>query len=213
MRNLTLSILAFTTCAVSAATSFTASFSNFDTTSSSTIATSTLILDNGSQIAIGSGSVAVGYFDLSDINSASDSEIVSSFVSFGTSSRFTNGLAIDGFFDFNRQATVDSAGTNNAFINKTIGILIGNAVDFTSSTRFAAVEFDGIFFADDNTPNSGASGSINDGNSTIHVGTDSGAFDTGAFTSDSITLVTVPEPSSTALLGLGSLALLLRRRR
>ncbi len=40
------------------------------------------------------------------------------------------------------------------------------------------------------------------------VGSESGTYDV-----DSLTLTQVPEPSSTALLGLGGLALILRRRK
>lgn len=178
------------------------------------------IIDNsGNFIALTQGSIGVGYFSsfvVGDFSSATRSALLSDFQQFDSSKPFANGDGAVGFFNATYDASIPFEGTS-PFEGQTLFTVIGNESSLGSSTEFGVFRHDGQLFAEeDGAGNGGVSGSVRSGEGTLLLGSDAGikshplGATVGTF---QLAPVTIPEPSSTALLGLGSVALLLRRRR
>jgi len=178
--------------------------------------TTSAVVDNtGAAIAVGTGYVGVGSFGaLTDIEIqalGNSTDIDSSFSSVGS----TDFNVLDGLWD----ANIEKAGDTSGDVGTAIFTVLGNGADISSSTQFliyrhSSVNGTGNF---NETPNANGDALIAEGagsTGSIVVGAH-GNFqhDFGAGSFDAYNLVVVPEPSSTALLGLGGVALFLRRRR
>ena len=180
-----------------------------------------VISDNtGSTIAANTGFVAIGTFNSSNAAIASLSTpaaLDSAFKQFGASTTM-------GSFggSFSAQATQDPDTLFdgvNAFTGSSVYIVVGNSSTLALSTEFLVWD-SGVLFA--NTDPSGSPDEVilDVGSGSLVIGLDNKhTFDLsivagGSATQAAFTAVElVPEPSSTALLGLGGVALLLRRRR
>ncbi|MBK1831458.1 PEP-CTERM sorting domain-containing protein [Verrucomicrobiaceae bacterium R5-34] len=179
--------------------------------------TTSAIVDNtGNVLASGSGFVGVGTFgDLTDeqIQAFSSASLIDSSFNLLGSTDMNVG---DGLWS----EPVNEIGDTSAFLGESIFTVIGNGDSIADSDQFfiyrhSTVNGTGTFNQDPNTngdavvaDGASASGSI------VLGGNGDFQFDFGAGSTDAFNLVTlVPEPSSTALLGLGGLALLIRRRR
>lgn len=178
--------------------------------------TTSAIVDNtGNVIPQDTGIVAIGTFgDLTDVEIqalSNGSSIESSFAAVG----FTDMNLGDGLWE----DIINNPNDTSAFVGQSIFTVVGNGSTLASSDQFliyrhSSVNGTGDFNQDPNTNGDAfvAEGGASTGSLVVGGhGTfehDFGAGDVAAFN-----LVPVPEPSSTALLGLGGLALILRRRR
>lgn len=176
------------------------------------------ILDSSETLLLETtGSVAFGTFssDLAVTGATSAATLLDAdWTEFGSSETLFDPSSVingDGFFE--------SQGTSfdTAFNNTSIYLVAGNATSLNSATEFFVYKFGTNFTNVENVFNATLtlgldSGSILQGNVGPSIigggfdGTPEPTFQTASFSA-------VPEPSSTALLGLGSVALLLRRRR
>ncbi|MGB0992066.1 MAG: PEP-CTERM sorting domain-containing protein [Akkermansiaceae bacterium] len=178
--------------------------------------TTSAIVDNtGTVLTNGSGFVAVGSFDGLD-----DSQIQAAFAGGNLDSAFTELAATtinlgDGLWDF----AANAAGDTSAFTAKSMFTVVANGNTLASSDQFFVYRHSSV----NGTGNFNEAPSNNDdavtaiglrGTGSIVIGGhDNFQFDFGAGNQSAFNLVAVPEPSSTALLGLGGLAFVLRRRR
>jgi len=180
-------------------------------------ATTSAIVDNaGNVISNGEGIIAVGTFGAlsdSDIQNLGSASAISSSFDIVGSTAFNSG---DGLWD----ASITNSGDTSSFVGQSIFTVIGDGDTVADSTQFfiyrhSTVNGTGNFVEN---PNSNADASVADdaaATGSIVIG-GNGDFqhdftNTGA--TDAFNLVAVPEPSSTTLLGLGGLALIMRRRR
>jgi len=162
----------------------------------------------GVNIVDNTGVVAIGTYGPSDPAigaSFTKSQITTGFTQLGQNTLdSTSDLA--GYFKFNLTVNIE-----NSFNTLPVFLVIGNGNDLASSTEFlvwkATSNPDGNTFVEDNP--FGGPGTIQLNNATGSLF--AGEFDSTVFKLEAAVLV--PEPSSTALLGLGGIALLLRRRR
>jgi len=174
------------------------------------------IVDNaGNAIPLTTGIVAVGSFGTltdEDIRALGSASAISSSFSLVVSTDF-NVLA--GLWD----ANPTKAGDTSADAGRAIFTVIGNEATVADSTQFliyrhSAANGSGNF---NETPNANTDAFVGNGaNATGNLvvgGFDNFQHDFGAGEFAAFNLVAVPEPSSTALLGLGGLALIIRRRR
>jgi hypothetical protein len=179
-----------------------------------------IITDNtGSAIAVGGGFVSLGYFSIDDAvvtagaNAAGMVSTLGSFQSIVSGSFEDEGMYFKSF-DYGK-------GGLDAQNNKTLYSVMGNGADIGSSDQFVLYKHDDVINADGAAPGVDDNAmNVNDGS--LLFGTVGGAKTVNATnllansnytSSSSFAMELVPEPSSTALLGLGGVALLLRRRR
>ena len=196
--------------------STTISVSNLDTADTFDRA----IVDNsGSIIAVGGGVVSVGFFEtlstVGDFGSATRTTLLDDFEQFGssTSTGFQNSFNAEGFFSASFTDTI--ADVDSVFVDETLFTLIGNGDTLASSSEFLVFRHDGEILQPEVAGIGGNSGLVRPGDGTLLLGQDNGVIDVlgmqvGSF---STAIVSVPEPSSSVLLGLGGLAFVLRRRR
>lgn len=169
-------------------------------------------------IADGTGFVATGFFTLPDAtlqmaasSPATFAQVAADFAQFGASTKFGGASAfnISGLYIAEPQETITSA--IDPRVGRTLYTIIGNGETFGGSTEIAIVKHttsvaEGpTFTTNANVATDGASVLV--GNAGI------GQVDVGAGPVSALGLVAVvPEPSS-ALLGVLSLAIMLRRKR
>tara|TARA_B110000908_G_scaffold73885_1_gene89027 strand:+ start:2045 stop:2653 length:609 start_codon:yes stop_codon:yes gene_type:complete len=182
------------------------------------------VVDNtGTAIVSGTGIVASGYFNtFSDAAVASAtlsdvSSLIADFVILG-SDNFT-GFDPDGLYNFSADPTAPSA--TPSLVGKNLYTFYGNNTTLESSLQVGL--YQSLSVIDDGGINPEAykvnlpdGGNAIFGSEATHAKVQIDATSLGessTFMTDSFTLVSVPEPSSTALLGLGAFGLLLRRRR
>jgi len=188
------------------------------------------ILSNNVPLVQGEGSIAVGLFD-STASLVTRNDILSAFTQFGTTGAFNPEDLSFGSFDggfFSLDITGPTIDTNSPFLNQIATFVIGDSSTLESSSSFA------IFTSEDTfqpppTDFLGSTTIAIDSNDTsrlilgeIVTFTPSPA-NTAALIDIGISpvptqginleLVPIPEPSSSVLIGLGSLALLSRRKR
>jgi hypothetical protein len=163
------------------------------------------------------GVIAIGSFSISDLTIQNATEVgtlVAGFTEFGTTNTFGAGFSIAGTYEFETSQNSDDAPFN---AGGSVYTFIGNGATLSGSTEILIFKHDFSFAPETWTPANPAK--LNGvplatellvgefGNFSIDIGLASGA-------APAFNLVTlVPEPSSITLLGLGSVALLLRRRR
>lgn len=178
------------------------------------------ITDNvGNAISAGSGFIALGYFSITDGQVDSGLGVSSFSTTLGSFQSITTGNFNDEGLYF---LTNDyGKGGLDAQSGRTLYTLIGNESDVNSSDQFILYRHDDVIDADGATASDDSNDmTLNDGS--LLFGTVGGAktidatnliADDNYTVSSSFAMTVVPEPSSTALLGLGGLALVLRRRR
>ena len=177
--------------------------------------TTAAITDNtGTALANGSGHVGVGSFlGLTDsqvqaLSSGSDIEAAFTLVD---STSINSGA---GLWD----ASLSNVGDTSSLASATVYTVIADSSTITGSTQFFIYKHASTFVE---TPSSNAAAIVDSAGypPTLEIlvgGYGNFQYDFGAGSFDAFNLVTltpVPEPSSAALLGLGGLALLMRRRR
>jgi len=187
------------------------------------------ILINGIGIQEGQGSIAIGTFTDTSIfsNITSSNDILSNFLQFNTEVSFnptTNdpfgGIGIDEGF-FSQDVTGEMLVDGGDFVGNTAFFVFGDASTLSGSNAFAVVETNDVFVED---VLGVAEPQINTVGSTLVFGEfvdytpsagNAGVLGT-AINNQGINLIApvpIPEPSSSVLIGLGSLALLSRRKR
>jgi hypothetical protein len=220
---LSLGLLLISSTLCKAAT-YTITGSNFTGGSSDTAITDNAgnVLTNATNIA------AIGYFRTFTDPGSAPSTDVSMQTNFAIASDFeilasndfdtTSVLStpVSGFYSISTD--IESAESNTlvtAGAGKTAYILFANDLNVTSATQIAVVQT-----ANSITSDFTGGGPFQTGANfpvTVIVGNVGGSVESNFFgdfdSADSIALELVPEPSSAALLGLGGLALLMRRRR
>lgn len=179
-----------------------------------------VITDNsGNAIPVATGYVGLGYFTIDDATvtagatASGISTILNSFQSIVSGAFEDEGLYLKSF-DYGKGGLDSQNG-------KTLYSVIGNGSTIGSSNQFVLYKHDDTLDADGASPSIDENQlNLNDGS--LLFGTSGGAKTVDAsnlLTNDNYTaassfaMALVPEPSSTALLGLGGVALLLRRRR
>jgi hypothetical protein len=178
---------------------------------------SNIVLDNtGTQVA--GGYIAIGVFNNSNgeigaIGSGADLD--AAFYQFGSATTF-GGFA--GSFSDTAMGDPDALYDGfSPYTGKNLYIVIGDQASLTASNQFLVWD-SGVVF-DNGTPTGGPDTVTLDADSgTLAVGRkDLHTFDLGVVGGSAaevaFTLQTIPEPSSTVLLGLGGLSFFLRRRR
>jgi len=176
------------------------------------------IVDNsGSVIALSTGSIQVGYFDtfvsLGDFGTANRNELLADFQEFSTTTEnFANTFNAPGFFSVQFDETINDL---DPIVGKTMHTIVGNGLTLATSTDFVVFRHDGELFAEEVAGVGGNSGLVRPTDGTLMLGAENGDITVlGTLVgSYRMALVPIPEPSSAALLGLGGLALLMRRRR
>ena len=177
--------------------------------------TAAFVDNTGNVIAQNTGVVAVGSFvglNDADIQSLSNGAEISGAFNMAGSTNMNLG---DGLWE----AIINNPGDTSSLVGQAIFTVVGNGATIAVSDQFfiyrhSSVNGTGDFVQD---PNNNEDASVAHGaNSTGSIlvgefGNFQHDFSAGSF--DAFNLVVVPEPSSTALLGLGGLALLIRRRR
>ena len=169
------------------------------------------ITDNaGNRLVNGSGVASLGVFtsDADVTTATSVSNLLTFYTEVGNNtfgSGFT-GAAFDGVVQR------DISGTS---VSGQIYSIIGNAATLAASTEVFVYKHTGFSFAADPGPPANDTLIISSQSDILIGGYDKTTHDFGGGDVASFNLepVLVPEPSSTALLGLGGVALLLRRRR
>lgn len=181
-------------------------------------ATTSAMVDNaGNAILNGQGVVAVGSFGaMTD----GDIQALSSAGEFAANFAIAGSTAMNSGFDGLWSNPVNNTDDPSGFAGLPIFTLVGNGDSIGESTQFFVYRHSDLnagtgTFNEAPGTNEGAIVAAGGGATGSVVVGDHGVWthDFGAGAVDAFNLVTVPEPSSTALLGLGGVALLLRRRR
>ena len=162
----------------------------------------------GSRVVDNTGVVAIGTYGPTDPTLGANftkAEVITGFTQLGQET-FKDSIGnLDGFFRFDLTADI-----TNSFNGLPVYLVLGNQSSLAASTEFlvwkATSNPDGSSFVEDNPLGGPGSVTLDNTTGSLFAGT----FGGGEF---HLELAQVPEPSSTALLGLGGVALLLRRRR
>lgn len=215
MKSLTLLTLLCLLASPVRAVVVTTTFTNLDGASGEE---TNVVYDNsGTLLALNTGYVGIGTFLISNASIASISTaggLETAFTQFGTASDFN---IVSGAFS---DSTSDNVNTPFTYTGNNVYIVIGNAASIATSTEFLVWDSGVAFF--DTAPNGGPSDVLLDvgaiGSELVigrddlytfdHSG-DGGSATEAAFSTSAL----IPEPSSTAMLGLGGMMLLLRRRK
>lgn len=169
-----------------------------------------LVTDNsGNTLAMGEAVVAIGHFSgISDgaiTDFSSFTQVGNSVVNFSTTT--------EGFFDGTIDIDLSTGGDDEAAVGRDVYLVIGdNTASIEQSANWLVFKYNATYAA---PPSEGPS-TVNliEGQGVLVQGEIGRySFDNGGGQTSAFNLVAVPEPSSTALLGLGGLALILRRRR
>lgn len=183
-----------------------------------------VVVDNTGAVTGGNSIATIGYFRTiadGDVGTTSVASLISDFESLASEDFSTSGAGFNGLFSIN--TTIDPAETNTEAVNgngKSLYLFLGNGA------TLAASSYVGLVDTGENTPDvtSTASSFSTDVDYSVGKFGNGGLVVLGQITADSVAwgggnstgtfeLVAIPEPSSVALLGLGGLAVLLRRRR
>jgi hypothetical protein len=174
---------------------------------------------SGNAVTLGTGFIAAGYF-----NNLSDSDIQNvifsstlddNFVVYGSSGTVGD-AGFSGFINFST-GTQPLINNGDPIIGNNVFWVAGNGSSLADSDSVIVFKSNEVFAAE--TPPTGTTFAFNPGdNGSYLLGSETGTVfipeasaSVNAIQMASVTAV--PEPSSTARLGLGSVALLLRRRR
>jgi len=169
------------------------------------------IVDNaGNVIAAGSGVIAVGHFtgiSTANVSSTSLTDLQSSFDAYGNTVSF-GAFGFDELFSgVVNGPTLDT----DPAANQGLFLVVGNASTVAASDQLL-IWSPGISFPSGEIFS--ATVSIQDGQGTLIAGEfNNFSADFGEGAVSAFNLVAVPEPSSAALLGLGAMALVFRRRK
>lgn len=179
-----------------------------------------VITDNtGAAISVGSGFISLGYFTIDDSAVVMGSTAGAFLSTIGNFQSITMG----GFGDEGLYVVTEDYGKGalDAQSGRTLYTLIGNGSNSGNSDQFVLYQHDDKIDADGASPGTDDN-QLNPNDGSLLFGTVGGpkTVDATNFLSDdnymvnsSFAMTVVPEPSSTALLGLGGLALIIRRRR
>ena len=211
MKN-TLTLLTVTAAALSLANGAQINVTNFDTAAPPTF--NAVVDSNGAAIANGAGFASVGTFTLpaADINIGNASAVLADFVLFGATGDFADegAFSAPGLYNFDTAApTVEG----DAFVGNPLFTLITDSATFADATELLVFQHTSNFEADDPLFTGSANLALDTGG-TLLIGT-AGATTTvaGAGEVAALTLAAVPEPSAVLLAGLGSMLMIVRRRR
>ncbi len=180
-----------------------------------------LVVDESGVLLTNTGSIVkIGHFgsltdvDIQNLANGSPNNLVSSFTQVGSDISFSS--TVSGFFSGSTLASLQPTETDELAAGKGLYLFIGNSTDLSSADEFLVFRYEDDFVA---TPSEGpATANLINGRGTLLIG----GFNNYAFDNDSngttadvgaFNLVAIPEPSSSALLGLSGLALIMRRRR
>jgi len=191
---------------------------------------SNLIVDNvGTALDSSSGSVQVGFFTDGDsgvTSATSTSTLFDSFQEFPatTSGEFINNALFTsgGGFAFEGDLDITDGSGNESFQDQNIYLVISNNLDSSAADEFFVFRFDELFVPPvgiSPEPTTALLGGNSPSSGEVLIGRDLGGPNLAIGNLDSVadptfgTVALVPEPSTSAILGLGGLAFLLRRRR
>ncbi|MBK1854303.1 PEP-CTERM sorting domain-containing protein [Verrucomicrobiaceae bacterium 5K15] len=162
--------------------------------------------DGSTPVTDNTGTVSVGFYDSEPTfgTEVSTADILSDYTALG-SGAFEDSIGnLDGYFRFDLTENITSE-----YASKDVYIVLGNASTLEASDEFlvwkATSNPDGNTFVEDDPLGGPGSVALDNTTGSLLLGD----FESGEFNMISV----VPEPSSTALFGLGGLALLIRRRR
>lgn len=183
-----------------------------------------VVVDNTGALTSGGATASLGYFNsIADPSSASRSALAADFVALATSDFGETDPTVNGLFDMTTNIDTDVGTTYSDAVGNDLYLFIGNKATLGASDYIGLVDIGqqlsgivgpGPFQTKINysAGNFGVGGTIILGQTTMNnvnfITGNTTSFSTGTFE-----LTQVPEPSSTALLGLGGVAFLLRRRR
>lgn len=164
----------------------------------------------GTPIANGTGYIAVGYFNISDVaiqTSATVGDLDAAFVQFGASNTFGTGFAVAGLYQHGVTANA------NAYATQSVFTVIGNGATLAASSEVLVFKHSHQFQVEPNPTSNAQLGQAQPGTLLIGEFGNYSHNQAGAGVSSSYNTVSlVPEPS-VALLGLAGGLLMLRRRR